>query len=80
MVWFYLAILSEQFVLDVVVFQSHYGLILSFEDISKKTKHKIAFNPTMVWFYPWEQVGDWQRNNQDSFQSHYGLILSVLKI
>ena len=53
MVWFYRLGRWESGRIPVV-FQSHYGLILSFIflSFSYSTTTSLAFNPTMVWFYP----------------------------
>ena len=34
-------------------FQSHYGLILSREEVQRPIHVREPFNPTMVWFYHW---------------------------
>ena len=38
--------------LDWLHFQSHYGLILSARRYLRNRPNRLAFNPTMVWFYP----------------------------
>ena len=61
---------------STTVFQSHYGLILSWRDWGggSMSGYEDAFNPTMVWFYHAEALE--QLLSALPFQSHYGLILS----
>ena len=57
-----------------IIFQSHYGLILSNDpDRIREAKEK-TFNPTMVWFY--QVILEFKSLTTSFFQSHYGLILS----
>ena len=66
---------GENIKLLFISFQSHYGLILSPTTSTEERAKRVAFNPTMVWFYPHPV---WlERLPARNFQSHYGLILSI---
>ena len=57
-----------------LIFQSHYGLILSLTPLRPFLSFLHTFNPTMVWFYP--KRSNISFTSSSLFQSHYGLILS----
>ena len=73
MVWFYLVI-ADKAPFALIVFQSHYGLILSHKLLQAYSTWESPFNPTMVWFYLHQKPK--RTVISCYFQSHYGLILS----
>ncbi len=56
MVWFYQTSRGRRHATGSLSFQSHYGLILSLRELAVEGKLNETFNPTMVWFYPAENL------------------------
>ena len=73
----FIEVLRRQFFRKLSNFQSHFGLILSFESKVMECYVGKTFNPILVWFYLvlWAKWTNWK----GCFQSHFGLILSNLK-
>ncbi len=59
-------------------FQSHFGLILSWNSTFRELLLCLSFNPILVWFYLKFRLTSF--TSRSSFQSHFGLILSSVPL